>query len=338
MIENMLVRAGALSGLDDALEKFGLRTEDVLGEIGLDAQVCTRGDLMIGINVLAAILQQCASVTKCSYFPLRLAQHQNLSTFGSLGLLFQTAENIGESLNDMQSFPHVQAQPVIWAYDTQSDIVTCDLQLDVPAMAPMHYRHLPVLGLAHFKLIVDALSDKKLKLDRVSFRQDKPKHSAAYAQFFDAPVEFGASHNRVEFPRAALKIPVVHSNVALHDTVRAHLSSYAKGGDQPSYKSQITKIVRSLLPTKACTIEHVAKCLGCDKRTLQRRLRTESDMTFKELLDEVRFDTACQYFLESNMPITQIAYAVGYSNPSNFARAFRRKFGCSAQEWRKKNA
>jgi AraC-like DNA-binding protein len=43
-------------------------------------------------------------------------------------------------------------------------------------------------------------------------------------------------------------------------------------------------------------------------------------------------------YLRAGMPIGEIAYALGYSDPTVFRRAFRRWFGQSPSRWRSQAA
>ncbi len=58
-------------------------------------------------------------------------------------------------------------------------------------------------------------------------------------------------------------------------------------------------------------------------RTLQRKLKEES-LTFKGLVDDMRRELAIQYMRDSRLTIGEITYLLGFSDPSNFTRAFRR--------------
>ncbi|WP_157080351.1 helix-turn-helix domain-containing protein, partial [Sphingobium cloacae] len=62
-------------------------------------------------------------------------------------------------------------------------------------------------------------------------------------------------------------------------------------------------------------------------------LRDEHDLSFQDLLSAVRVEKAQHYLRTTNMSATQIAYLVGYSDPSNFSRAFRAQVGSSVREW-----
>jgi AraC-like DNA-binding protein len=74
--------------------------------------------------------------------------------------------------------------------------------------------------------------------------------------------------------------------------------------------------------------EAVASELCMSERTLQRRL-TEEGTSFAELVDDVRRETAKRYFRHGDFSPTDITFALGFSDPSNFYRACKRWFGCT---------
>ncbi|HWO08502.1 MAG TPA: helix-turn-helix transcriptional regulator, partial [Polyangiaceae bacterium] len=77
----------------------------------------------------------------------------------------------------------------------------------------------------------------------------------------------------------------------------------------------------------------IARRLGLGERTLQRRLRDEGT-SFAALLDEARAELARSYLGDSKLAIFEVAYLLGYSEPSAFNRAFRRWTGKSPREYR----
>jgi AraC-like DNA-binding protein len=76
-----------------------------------------------------------------------------------------------------------------------------------------------------------------------------------------------------------------------------------------------------------------AEIAGTSVRTLQRRL-AEQGVSYSEVVDRARFDVASRLLTESDAPSIEVAYATAYSDPSHFARAFRRIAGVSPREYR----
>ena len=58
-------------------------------------------------------------------------------------------------------------------------------------------------------------------------------------------------------------------------------------------------------------------------------------MTFAVLLDEVRSDLGRMYLADPKLAIFEVAFLLGYSEPSAFNRAFRRWTGQSPSDFRR---
>ena len=62
--------------------------------------------------------------------------------------------------------------------------------------------------------------------------------------------------------------------------------------------------------------------------TLQRRLAAEGT-SYSALLDQTRRSLARSYIAQRHLPLTEIAYMLGYSENSAFTRAFNNWYGSS---------
>ena len=77
----------------------------------------------------------------------------------------------------------------------------------------------------------------------------------------------------------------------------------------------------------------LARTLNLSSRTLDRYLDREG-VRFRAMANEVRHEKACALLEAGELSITQIAYELGYSDASNFTRAFRRRAGMSPAAYR----
>lgn len=74
------------------------------------------------------------------------------------------------------------------------------------------------------------------------------------------------------------------------------------------------------------------------KRTLQRRFAQALDMSVVEYLQKLRLHHACQQIEVSTRSIADIAFNVGYQNVNAFRKVFRKEYGLSPVEYRKRFA
>ena len=80
------------------------------------------------------------------------------------------------------------------------------------------------------------------------------------------------------------------------------------------------------LPAGGGTTAQVARSLGVSTRTLQRRL-AEENATFQDVLAATREELARHYLTASDLPLVEIAFLLGYDDPSSFHRAFHQWTG-----------
>jgi AraC-like DNA-binding protein len=73
------------------------------------------------------------------------------------------------------------------------------------------------------------------------------------------------------------------------------------------------------------TLETIARQLGVSARTLRRNLEQEGT-TLRAVVDEVRRERADE-LLAAGRPVKEIAFGLGFSEPSAFSRAYKRWTG-----------
>jgi AraC-like DNA-binding protein len=90
--------------------------------------------------------------------------------------------------------------------------------------------------------------------------------------------------------------------------------------------SRLRRVLRILLLNGRTSAQEVAALLFLHRRTLSRHLNDQGT-NFQRVLDEIRFEVACQLLDNTQLSLTDIAASLGYSESSAFTRAFRRWSG-----------
>ena len=98
----------------------------------------------------------------------------------------------------------------------------------------------------------------------------------------------------------------------------------------------VRQLVRTWLSEAYPGIEVVAEAAGLNVRSLQRRLARE-DVTYSELIERVRFETAARLLEDADVKVTDVAFDLGYSDVAHFSRAFHRWAGVSPRAYRRLN-
>lgn len=80
----------------------------------------------------------------------------------------------------------------------------------------------------------------------------------------------------------------------------------------------------------------LASQLCLSLRTFNRYLK-KSGVSYRDVRDQVQKNKATYYLLETDRTIQEIAYTLGYADPSNFTKAFKIWFGVLPREYRKRH-
>jgi transcriptional regulator GlxA family with amidase domain len=82
------------------------------------------------------------------------------------------------------------------------------------------------------------------------------------------------------------------------------------------------------------SLDDIARRVASSRRQLQRSYAEIGDTTFREHLTAVRMEKAAQLLEPHGPTVREVAHRVGYRQPAQFAKAFRRHHGISPSEYR----
>ncbi|KPK39708.1 MAG: hypothetical protein AMJ69_04945 [Gammaproteobacteria bacterium SG8_47] len=158
-----------------------------------------------------------------------------------------------------------------------------------------------------------------------------------YKDFFGVQAEFNAPHYALFLDKALIDATVPTGNADLALASERVIHSYLSHLDRSDVLMRVMSKLIEALPSGDTSEESIARALNMSLRTLQRKLREEG-ATYKELLDGTRRDLATRYIENSSVSVSEITYLLGFSEPSNFSRAFRRWTGKSPSAYRASHA
>ncbi|HEU0025257.1 MAG TPA: helix-turn-helix transcriptional regulator [Thermoleophilaceae bacterium] len=75
------------------------------------------------------------------------------------------------------------------------------------------------------------------------------------------------------------------------------------------------------------SLRSVSRAIATSTRQLQRAFAESGGTTFRGELQRVRMERAAVLLRLGSMPVARVARAVGYRQPAQFAKAFRRHHG-----------
>jgi AraC-like DNA-binding protein len=157
-----------------------------------------------------------------------------------------------------------------------------------------------------------------------------------FEAWFRCPVQFGAPENSVTVRQAIWQQGPVNAQPAMHEELtqrcETELQEIQRGwttGDR------VQRLLTPLFRGETPSLETIASKLGMTPWTLQRQLSAENT-GFRELMDDTRKQLAKDYIRETDTSLSEIAWLLGFSNPAALHKAYRRWFGLSPGEHRRR--
>jgi AraC-like DNA-binding protein len=102
---------------------------------------------------------------------------------------------------------------------------------------------------------------------------------------------------------------------------------------RPTVRSLVAEIVALRLQDGLIDLDGAAAKLGLHRRGLQRALAAEGT-SYRKVTESVIRRVAEHELVKGNLPIADLALALGFSEPPHFTRAFRRWTGVTASAYR----
>jgi len=81
-------------------------------------------------------------------------------------------------------------------------------------------------------------------------------------------------------------------------------------------------------------LDDLARRVATSRRQLQRAFSEAGETSFRSYLQRVRMERAAELLRAGESPVNQVASAVGYRQPAQFAKAFRRHHGAPPSTFR----
>ena len=104
-----------------------------------------------------------------------------------------------------------------------------------------------------------------------------------------------------------------------------------------SLRSSLYQEVPSLVEVEygdELSLDQLAHRVSSSRRQLQRAFAEVGNTTFRQYLTGVRMDRAAEMLRSTDLTVREVAHTVGYRQPAQFAKAFRRRHGLAPSDYR----
>jgi AraC-like DNA-binding protein len=170
---------------------------------------------------------------------------------------------------------------------------------------------------------------------RVDLTYKRPSDTSILEETFNAPLHFEQPVSALHYHWTELDKPQVHVSTRIYDAVAEEFATFFSkdASSRDPLSLGLHSAIRRQLPVGECSIDSVAREMNVSRRTLQRRLK-DRETNFQQLLQGVKSNLACKYLEDKRLSIIEIAFLLGYGDPSSFSAAFKSWSGYTPTEYR----
>lgn len=168
----------------------------------------------------------------------------------------------------------------------------------------------------------------------IRFQHEVGASSKRYQKLAGFPVTFGAERLEIVLTLSSLDLPVPTYDPSLREHLLAYGDRILAERRQPTQqlRAQVEGLITRSLPGTIIQADDAAANLGMSPRTFARRLNEEGT-SYREIVEDLRCDLA-QTFLTDGIPLSEIAYSLGYADQPAFSNAFKRWTGQAPSTFR----
>jgi AraC-like DNA-binding protein len=147
-------------------------------------------------------------------------------------------------------------------------------------------------------------------------------------KFVGAAIQFDAGVDELALPHGVEHQALPNADLYLNELLTRYCEEAlaARPKVRSALRSRVENAIVPLLPHGTPTARHVAAAIGMSYRTLARRLAVEQ-LTFADILSDLRADLADRYLQDAGLTISQIAWLLGYREVSSFTNAYKKRTG-----------
>ncbi len=312
--------------------RWGVDRADLLRAAKIDEAQLRDPDARIPLSAIVRLWHAAALRVPDPTFGLRLGCDACAREFGLVGYTMAFSGTVGAALTRLTRYDRIVSESLVVHLDTGAE----GTWVRVDAEPALHaFRPAADARLAALLSVCREIAAAPIAPLTVHLPYRRPPDVREYEKFFRAPLEFGAPATALLLGKDDLARPVSSSDEVLTGYLD-HLAQQilTSLGTERTTRDHVRRLLWSSLSDGVPDLDDVARGLGMSARTLQRRLRDEGT-TFAAVLSGFRQDMARPLLRDGRLAVSEVAFLLGYEDPSSFQRAFRRWAGRSPRAFRR---
>jgi len=313
------------------LPQAGLPLAPLLSSAGLSIERIDDVNARLEVTAQVKFLKIAAEQLQDGLLGFHLAREFELREVGLLYYVLSSSKDFKEAMSNARRYCRIVNEGIEIEFHADRANVIALNYIGVDRKTDRHQIEFWLFSLVR---MCRELTGTRLAPREVNVRHFRETMPPEFRALLGCDVKFGTTADEIILPKMVITLPVVSADNHLNKLlVRYAEDALAHSLAEEDIRTRVEKAIAPLLPhgtAKACRI---ARELGMSHRTLARLLSAER-LTFSTVLDQYRADLAKAYLTHRDLPISQIAWLLGYHEVSAFTHAVKRWTGVTPRQLR----
>ena len=325
---------GSVICVAKTLDAYGFDGTAELVDAGIDIHSTPAFDARVPVGLLHKAVISRGGRKIDPLFGIKYAGFVNPATYHAFGVMLTSSTTLRAFCMRLQRY---------WAYINTGDSVEFD------GHGKLAYQQIVLLDLfdqpyekllhesawvATIIKLIRMVSTPKFAPQRISLAFARPEDcTGEYDAYFRCPIEYNAQSTVIYFSEDDLDTTLAGGNAELARHSESLVYNYLKTFTEVDPLNAARMALFELLPRGQFSLDMLAESLDKDEQTLSAELK-RAGTSYQQLLGDTRRELAEEYITRADLTVNEIAYMLGFSDCSNFARSFRRWTGTSPTDFR----
>ena len=310
----------------------GLNIEEVLQGTKLESSVLTDPEGFVTPLQSNIIITNALRLSGEPDLGFQFGQRMKISSHGFLGFAAMSAPNLQDAIQLMLKYfkTRTHALEVYFYIEQDQAVIKIEEAVLLEDLLPFI---IETMFSSLYPTTNSVLGDIDESQVEVRLSYPKPEYAEKYQSNLPIKLSYDRSCNEIRFPVSLLQQSLVFSDPTNSKLAESECEKQLELTED--YESILAKVRRLLTqnPGHFPNLEKVAEECNTSPRTLKRRLKM-INTSYQEILDNARKRIAVDHLANTSKTVDEIAGLLGYNDPSNFGRAFKKWKGISPSGYR----
>jgi len=318
------------------LGRRGLAAEAVCRAAEIDPQWLDEPNSRVPASAMQRLWATAEQLTGDTDLGLHSAETYNPGALSIVGYVILSCRTAGDALTRLARYAPLLNEGLHVSVTHEDGATSCRFGAAEEVDSYLHRSPRQTIETlaAGIVLTLKRLATQPPEPTAVTFRHAAPPSTVEHRRLFGAAVCFDQSENAVVYPSSALAAGMLSADPALLEVfegdARRRIEQLKSRG---AVSGRVQTILGSRLNGEVPSLASIASVLAMSERSVQRSLSDERT-SYREIVDDVRKGLALAHLARPGTTATDVAFLLGFSEPSAFTRAFRRWTGSSPTQFR----